>query len=280
MMTENEGITISTAPSERRAEFGALARLARGGLVSLSDAQRTWQLSANAAAARLARYHHRGWLRRVRRGLYLVLPLEADPRGAVTVEDPWLLARELFAPCYIGGWSAAEHWELTEQIFRSVFVVSAANVRNRVVHLLGVDFRVAHTSKEHVARAEAVWRGHEQVMVSGRELTLADALANPAWMGGLRHLAEVLWAYRESSHWQPKKLLERMKQRESGAGFKRLGWLAERLFPEERALVAACMEKKTTGLVALDPAVKVPGRIAKRWGLRVNVDVGIKRRSG
>ena len=126
-MTEHEGVAISTVPSERRVEFGALAR---GGLVSLSDAQRTWQVSANAAAARLARYHRRGWLRRVRRGLYLVLPLEADPRGAVTVEDPWLLARELFAPCYVGGWSAAEHWELTEQIFRSVFVISAASVRS------------------------------------------------------------------------------------------------------------------------------------------------------
>lgn len=116
-------------------------------------------------------------------------------------------------------------------------------------------------------------------MVSGRELTLADALANPAWMGGLRHLAEVFGAYRESSHWQPKKLLERMKERESGAAFKRLGWLAERLFPEERDLIAACIENKTAGLVALDPAVKVPGHIARRWGLRVNVDVGTRSRS-
>jgi predicted transcriptional regulator of viral defense system len=116
-------------------------------------------------------------------------------------------------------------------------------------------------------------------MISGRELTIADSLANPDWMGGLRHLADVLVAYRESSHWQPKKLLERMTESGSGAGFKRLGWLAERLFPEERELIAACMANKTTGLVALDPAVKVPGHIVKRWGLRVNVDVGAKRGS-
>jgi predicted transcriptional regulator of viral defense system len=209
-----------------------------------------------------------------------VLPLEADPRGAVTVEDPWLLARELFAPCYIGGWSAAEHWELTEQIFRSVFVVSAANFRSRAVRLFGVDFRVAHASKEQVVRADPTWRGREQVMVSGRELTLADSLANPEWMGGLRHLADVLVAYRESSHWQPKKLLERMMERGSGAGFKRLGWLAEQLLTDDRELIAVCMANKTAGLVALDPAVKAPGHIVKRWGLRVNVDVvGAKRRS-
>lgn len=73
-------------------------------------------------APRRSAFH--GWPRRVRRGLYLVLPLEAQSDRAITVEDPWILADELFSPCYIGGWSAAQHWGLTEQIFRSVFVVT------------------------------------------------------------------------------------------------------------------------------------------------------------
>src|SRR3990172_11598707 len=186
-MTKYVDLDAGTVPgSERRSEFGGLARLARGGLVWLADRKRAWQTSAYTAAARLTRYHRRGWLRRVRRGLYLVLPLEAEPRGAVTVEDPWILARELFAPCYIGGWSAAEHWQLTEQMFRSVFVVSSANVRGRESRLLGVEFRVARTAESRVARADSVWRGREKVLVSGRELTLADALASPAWIGGVR----------------------------------------------------------------------------------------------
>src|SRR3990172_4582865 len=273
-MTKYVDLDAGTVPgSERRSEFGGLARLARGGLVSLADAQRAWQTSANTAAARLTRYHRRGWLRRVRRGLYLVLPLEAEPRGAVTVEDPWILARELFAPCYIGGWSAAEHWQLTEQMFRSVFVVSSANVRGRESRLLGVEFRVARTAESRVARADSVWRGREKVLVSGRELTLADALASPAWIGGVRHLADVLAVYHDSSHWQPKKLVERLSENGSGAAFKRLGWLAEQLFPDERELIAACIEHRTAGLVAVDPAVKAPGNISKRWGLRVNVEI-------
>jgi predicted transcriptional regulator of viral defense system len=276
-MTNTVDYNMNDVPSaKRRAEFGLLARQARGGLVSLADAQRAWHTPPTVTAARLARYQRRGWLRRVRRGLYLVLPLEADPRGAITVEDPWLLAKELFAPCYIGGWSAAEHWGITEQIFRSVFVVSSANVRSRTAHVMGVEFRVARTTAQHVGRADSVWRGREKVLVSSRELTLADALVNPAWIGGARHLADVLVAYRESGQWQPKKFLERIGEQGSGAAFKRLGWLAAQLFPEEQELIAACMAHRSAGLVAVDPAVKVRGHINKRWGLRVNVEIGAK----
>lgn len=61
------------------------------------------------------------WLARVRRGAYVPVPIES-PSADVALEDPWSVAMTTFAPCYMGGWSAAEHWGLTEQIFRSVCV--------------------------------------------------------------------------------------------------------------------------------------------------------------
>ena len=41
---------------------------------------------------------------RVRRGLYVSVPLESRTAD-VPLEDPWLIAERLFAPCYIGGWA-------------------------------------------------------------------------------------------------------------------------------------------------------------------------------
>ncbi|MBL8360901.1 MAG: hypothetical protein JNN18_10465 [Rubrivivax sp.] len=61
------------------------------------------------------------WLARVRRGAYVPVPIES-PSADVALEDPWSVAMTTFAPCYMGGRSAAEHWGLTEQIFRSVCV--------------------------------------------------------------------------------------------------------------------------------------------------------------
>ena len=119
-----------------------LARASKGGLISVPDAAKALGTGRPEAAARLARLTRHGWLQRARRGLYLVVPLEAAPNQRSTAEDPWVLAREVFAPCYIGGWSAAEYWGLTEQLFRSTLVVTAAPVRTTNVQILSHTFRV------------------------------------------------------------------------------------------------------------------------------------------
>jgi predicted transcriptional regulator of viral defense system len=214
-----------------------------------------------------------GWLRRVRRGLYLVLPLEANAELATTVEDPWVLADELFAPCYIGGWSAAEHWGLTEQIFRSVFVVTAAPIRRRSETTAGVDFRVVRTTLRRVKSADAVWRGAERVGISSREHTLADGMANPEWVGGARHLADMLATYRASRDWNPARLLSAVRSLRRGSAMKRLGYLAETLWPGETDIPKAALEARSAGLVKLDPGIGAKGRISKRWGLRINASI-------
>ena len=71
----------------------------------------------------LAYLARRGWLSRVRRGLYVGVPLNTRRPGE-WVEDPWVVAGRVFAPCYIGGWTACEHWGFTEQAFRTVLVVT------------------------------------------------------------------------------------------------------------------------------------------------------------
>jgi len=117
----------------------------------------------------------RGWVARVRRGLYYLPPLEAgtDP----IAEDSWTLAHRLLAPCYIGGWSAAEHWGLTEQLFRSAFVVTAANIHSREQTVFGATFRLVRVKQERVESVGETWRGQVRVRVSNAERTLIDGLA-------------------------------------------------------------------------------------------------------
>ena len=88
------------------------------------------------ASKLLARWCKKGWLSRVARGLYVPVPLEAE-RSDLPLEDSWLVAVSLYSPCYIGGWSAAEHWDLTEQIFRTTVVMTTTRPRNRKPPLKG-----------------------------------------------------------------------------------------------------------------------------------------------
>jgi predicted transcriptional regulator of viral defense system len=247
-----------------------LARGARGGLVTTESAAELLGLSRSEAALTLRRLGERGWLSRVRRGLYLVLPLEAGREGGA-VEDPWVLAGKLFGPCYVGGWTAADHWGLTEQLFRSTFVVSAASVRRSAGTFLGSEFHAVRCRGERVASVPTIWHGKERVAVSDRERTISDALATPEWVGGARHLIDILRAYRASDAWDPARLVARVAEAGSGAAFKRLGFLAERVLGGEEGLVKEAFARRTTGIVRLDPSVPTHGRLSTRWRLWVNV---------
>lgn len=265
-MTE-EALAVARNPKEA---LRRLARGARAGLVTTARSSELLGVGANEASLMLGRLVRRGWLLRVRRGLYLILPLEAS-RDGTAIEDPWALARELYSPCYIGGWTAAEHWGLTEQLFRATFVVTSANIRRSRETFLGAEFYLTRGTRERVARVGPVWRGTERIAVSDREGTIADALANPSWVGGVRHLVDIIRTYRESKGWNPNRLIERLEEIGSGASFKRLGYLVETVFESDPRLVNEALVRRTSGIVKLDPSIAERGRINKRWGLSVNV---------
>ena len=103
-----------------RRHLAAITALTRGthGPFTAADAAKVLSLPMIRANRLLAYLASRGWLTRVAFGLYAVPPLEADDPGRWR-EDPWVLANKRYSPCYIGGWSACEHWDLTEQIFKT-----------------------------------------------------------------------------------------------------------------------------------------------------------------
>ncbi len=107
--------------------------------------------------------------------------------------------------------------------------------------------------------------------VSDREGTLADGLANPEWVGGVRHLVEMLSTYKQSDHWNPPKLLSALAAHSKGAAYKRLGYLVETVLGGDEAVIKVALAHKSSGVIRLDPQVKATGRILSRWGLRLNV---------
>jgi len=253
-----------------------LSRSAHSGLISVPAAGEVLGLSSHDAALKLASLARRGWLRRVRRGLYLILPLETDPRRPVISEDSWVLAREVFAPCYIGGWSAAEHWGLTEQLFRETLVITAVPIRQRSVSLLGHAFRLFQVKPGQAVADASAWRGSERVPVSSAEQTLVDCFQNPWLCGGVRHLAEVMREYGASEQRNMDRLRQTVRRRGKGVVWKRLGFLAEVLWPGEEKMIEEASDNLSTGAIRLDPKVRAKGRLVRRWGLWVNVDVGGK----
>ena len=135
-----------------------------------------------------------GWLTRIRRGLYATVSLDvAEP--ASWREDPWIVAAKMFSPFYIGGWSACEHWGLSDQIFKETVVISGRTIRRRRMEIQGLPFYVKVVGKDKIFGTEAVWRGRTRVAVSDPARTIVDMLDDPKIGGGIRHIADILKAY-------------------------------------------------------------------------------------
>ena len=239
-----------------------------------TPAQAAKLLSVDVVRARklLAYLASRGWLSRIRNGLYTPIPLGATAPTQWR-EDPWIVAATSFAPCYIAGWSAAEHWHLTEQIFRDVVVITATPVRTRMVKIQDTSFRLSHRKESEHFGLAIVWRNQTSVKVSDPSRTLIDMLDDPAMGGGIRHVADVLDAYFRSEHRNDDKIIAYADRLGNHTVMKRLGYLTETLKIDAVTLLGACLNRRSLGLTKLDPSSKSQGRILKRWGLRINATI-------
>jgi predicted transcriptional regulator of viral defense system len=253
------------ARATRRDRLSAVLRTA-GQLVTVDDATRALKVDRIVAAKALARWNRQGWLRRVRRGLYAPVPLAASP-GDQVLEDAWILVPELFEPGYIGGASAAHHWDLTEQLFRTVFVYTVQPVRQRAQTIHDISFSVRHIPKEFMFGTRPLWRGSTKIQVSDVHRTLVDMLDDPSVGGGARQVSECVAAYFRRNDAALDRLISYADCISNGAVFKRLGFLAEHV-GAPAAVAEACRARLTKGNARLDPGQASP-RLVRRWLLWV-----------
>jgi predicted transcriptional regulator of viral defense system len=254
-----------------RARLSVLHR-ALPGPFTADDAARALGTSRPEAARLVGYLASKGWLSRIRRGLFTVVPLEAEAPASWRA-DPWLVAARVFEPCYIGGWSACEHWGLTEQLFRSIVVVTTRPQRAARQAIQGSEFLVAVRQATSMFGTRPVWRGRERVGVSDPSRTVIDVLDDPGLGGGIRHVADVLVEYLDSPHRDDELLIRYGDQLGNRAVFKRLGYLVEQLETDSSELVTTCFERRSAGLAKLDPTIDDDGRITNRWRLRINATI-------
>lgn len=258
--------------SQEREILAVLAAEERA-TVSADDIQKVHPCSRETAHKILSRLEGKGWLQRLRRGVYAVVPL-SSPDGDPVVENPWVVAMDVFEPAFISGWSAAEHWDLTEQVFNTIAVVTTAKQRQTIHDIGGVRFRTRTVDASRFFGAKRVWFGSTAVQIADPSRMLIDMADLPKFGGGGRHMVDVARAYWRSEHSDPQKLLAYAKQYDRGSVFKRIGFLAQTFgVGVSEAWLDECRASISQGITDLDPDAPHRGRIASRWNLRVNVPV-------
>jgi predicted transcriptional regulator of viral defense system len=252
-----------------RAELAAVTGRRR--FIAPRDVAGELGISAPAAARKLANWADQGWLRRVRRGLYIPVPVEAEQPQHWS-QDPMVLAEAVWAPCYFTGWTAANHWGLTEQVFRTTVLKSTRRVRESKVRLLDSDYLVAHVGEDAMSWGlSSVWHEEIRLRLADQARTVIDILDRPSIGGGIRHAAEILGAYLDEN--DPQKLVKYGDLVGNGAVFKRLGYLIEALNLDAPEIVAECRARVSAGVSLLDPDGPSDGARVSQWGIRANVRI-------
>jgi predicted transcriptional regulator of viral defense system len=245
-----------------REQLGRLLRDGRA-VLTVAEASRTLGMTQGAAARKLSAWSRAGWLARVKRGTYVPVPIESASPD-IALEDPWSVAAAMYSPCYIGGWSAAEHWGLTEQIFGSLCVMTTKRPRDRKPLLRKVRFELHTVAAPHFIGLKSVWRGGTRVQVSDPARTVVDMLADPAMAGGIRHLVEMLATLLHDQPKETARLGIYAGKLGIGSVFKRLGYLLQRDHPDQGALIELCQRNLSAGYAKLDPALPAD-RLATAW---------------
>ena len=248
-----------------RARLASVLRAAKE-VVSVDIASKTLGIERREAAKLLSRWRKQGWLRRIGRGLYVSVPLDLADSEQV-VADPWVLVPTLFGQCYIGGWTAAHHWELTEQLFNETFVFTTRRVTMKRVTAQGAVFLLHNIKPERLFGLKTLWRGSAKVSISDPARTLVDMIAAPEVGGGIDHVADCLSTYLGSRTADRELLIRHAVQFENGAVFKRLGFLADTRLNDKK-LADECRARLTHGYAKLDPALRSE-KLVTAWRLWV-----------
>ncbi len=229
----------------------------------------------------LERLVHKGWLERIQKGKYLIVPLEAGPKRTWT-ESAHVIAGELANPSMVSYWSALAYWNLTEQVPRVTYVQTTSRREDRTPTVLGMRFRVVRVKAAKFFGGHRYFSRGGAVLVTDREKTIVDCLDRPGLCGGVEEVARALAASDGDLDWD--RVTDYLGRFGSGAIVKRLGFLAEHLqlaHPPERDTLLRWLELLTAGIGKLDPSSpRQPHRIVTRWRIAVNLPEAGLRSSG
>lgn len=256
-------------------ELGGIGKLSRTRLAAVikhfkgcfnsSDVSNCLEITKAKARGLLALWCKNGWVQRIKAGVYIPVELSAESPNDVVV-DPWIIATQLYSPCYIGGWSACQFWRFTDQIFSSVIVLTAKRVNTTEQITGSTNFIIKKQDSKKIFGLKTVWKDAIKVLVSDPHKTIIDLLNNPSVGGGIRSVAEMLQKYFQSELLNTTTLLEYADQMKNKTIFKRLGYLLSVLNPSQTSLIDHCKKKISQGNSEIDPSLK-GNRLIKKWRL-------------
>jgi len=237
-------------------------------IFTFKDAVRAYGSSGQSLRELLSTLVKRGWLQRVEKGKYLILPFEAG-REREWTEHEFIIASYLIQPYYIGFRSALNYYGYTEQVSRTVFIASTRRKLKSSLEISGVTYRFVSISERKLFGAKQISIDGYQVNISEPEKTIVDCLDQLRYCGGISEVAKALWYGRDELDLV--KMAEYSRRNGNRAASQRLGYLIEMLGLKTEKAADILLQSISKRYAALDTLSEPKGKYIDRWKVIVNV---------
>jgi predicted transcriptional regulator of viral defense system len=215
----------------------------------------------------LKRLADKGWLNRIEKGKYLLVPLEVSPDQPYT-EHQFIIASKLVKPYYVGYMSMLNYYGYTEQLSNTVLIVSTK--RKREKRIAGVTYKFVYLPRYKMFGKTHLIIENNKVFVSTKEKTIIDCLDHPEYCGGIIEATKGLWNAKNDINFA--KLRKYVRKIKNSAVAKRLGYILEKLKMGDKKTIDYLLKSKAKGYSLLDPLIPKKTNFNSRWNLILNID--------
>lgn len=240
-----------------------LDKLSEKKIFTIEDAEKLGYTNKGVLKVILSRLEKKGWIERIEKGKYMIIPLGAE-KGKYTLNE-FVLGSLLVDPCIISYWSSLNYYGFTEQIPRTVFIQTTARKKHQEVTIFGVPYKIIRIKEEKIFGIEKAWFEDIQINITSREKTIIDCLDKPQYTGGIIEVAKAL----RTEEYDKDKLVKFAQKIQNSGVIRRLGYICEFL-----QIPIVLPKIKTRNYLKLDPILPETNELNAKWHLIINEELG------
>jgi len=234
----------------------------KGRMFKFEEALSATNLSRQQLKDLLYHLERQGWIERIEKGKYMILPLGAE-KGRYTLHE-FVIGSLLVQPYAISYWSALNYYGFTEQLPLAVFIQTPARKKIQNLDVFDINYKIVRIKEGKFFGITKIWIEDTPVNITDREKTIIDCIDKPKYCGGLIEVAKAL----KNGRFDVKKLsLYARKMRNSGV-IRRLGYLCDII-----GIKINLPAIKTRNYLYLDPTMPKKGYTNAKWRLIINVNL-------
>ena len=239
-----------------------LDRVAKeGNTFTVEDILNYTEIQRNVLWVILSRLAKKGWIERVEKGKYMIVPLGAE-KGKYTLNE-FVIASILVEPSCIAYWSALNFYGLTEQIPGTVFIQTTSRKKKQHIDIFGVHYRIIKLKEKKIFGIRKEWIDEEPINITDKEKTIIDCLDKPQYCGWVVEVEKAL----KTNDLGKEKLKEYAERIGNSGVIRRLGFLCDFL-----GIDIKISGLETRNYLFLDPTMQHKGPYNAKWRLVVNLN--------